>query len=240
MLFAIGAGERVIATDEFSDFPEAAAALPKLTYSSPDPEQALALDPDLVLMSGRQSEQVEQFRSLGMTVFYLEEAADLDGVLSTVTLLGLVTGEEDGAATLVADMRERIDAVTLAIADVEGGPRVFFELTSDLYTVAPNTFVGDLLARAKAANVAEGAESPFPQLTAEAIVEADPEVVLLADGEFGEDLGTVCARPGWDAVTACTSERVFAVDGDLTSRPGPRIVEGLELIARLLYPDRFE
>ena len=239
ILFAIGAGDRVIATDEFSDFPAAAQALEKLAYSSPDPERALALDPDLVLMAGQQREQVEQFRGLGMTVLFVEEAETVEGVLHKIELFGQITGNELQAEQLVAEMRGRIDAITAALADVEQGPRVFFELTSDLYTVAPNTFVGDLLTLAKAQNVAAGAASPFPQLGAEAILAADPEAVLLADAEFGESLETVCARPGWDAISACISEQVHAVDGDLTSRPGPRVVDGLEQIASLLYPERF-
>ena len=240
ILFAIGAGDRVIATDELSDFPAAVQQLEKLAYTSPDPERALALDPDLLLMAGQQREQVEQFRSLGMTVFFIEEAETVEGVLENVRLLGELTGNEERAAELITELRSRIDAVTAALDDVGQGPRVFFELTSDLYTVAPNTFVGDLLTLAKAQNIAAGAESPFPQLSAEAVVDADPEIVLLPDGELaGESLETVCARPGWDVISACTSERVHAFDGDLTSRPGPRVVDGLELIVRLLYPERF-
>ena len=239
ILFAIGAGGRVVATDDFSDFPEEALALPKLTYSSPDPEAALALDPDLVIMSGQQADQVEQFRSLGMTVLYLEEAADIDGVFANIALFGAVTARDEDAAALVGDLQGRVAAVASALEGVEARPRVFFELTADLYTVAPNTFVGDLLTRAGAQNIAEGAESPFPQLSAEAIVDRDPEVVLLADAEFGETPEIACARPGWDVISACANARVHPVDGDFTSRPGPRIVEGLELIASLVHPDRF-
>lgn len=239
ILFALGAGDRVIATDEFSDYPAAALAVEKLTYSSPDPEAALALDPDLVLMSTRQREQVEQFRSLGLTVLFVEDAGSLEGVLDNVRLFGQITGNTAEADALIEQMTARVEAVTAGLSDIDEGPRVFFELTSDLFTVGPDTFVGDLLTLARARNIAEGAESPFPQLSAEAIVEADPEVVLLADGEFGEDLQTVCSRPGWDAVSACVNARVEAVDGDVTSRPGPRVVDGLELVARLLYPERF-
>ena len=136
-------------------------------------------------------------------------------------------------------MRARIEAVTAELADFERGPRVFFELDATLFTVGSDTFVGDLLTLLKASNIAEGATSPFPQLTAEAVIEANPEVVLLADGEFGESLETACARPGWSAIAACETGRVHAIDPDLTNRPGPRVVEGLEQIARLLYPDRF-
>ena len=240
ILFAIGAGDRVVATDEFSDFPAETEALPKLPYSSPDPERALVLEPDLLLMATQQREQVEQFRGLGMTVLFLDSAQDAGGVFGMIALLGEVTGNHQQAADLAASMIERIEAVTVALDDVEEGPLVFFELTADLYTVGEDTFVGELLALAKARNIAAGAASSYPQLTAEAIIAAAPDVVLLADGEWGESYETVCARPGWDAIPACIDGRVHPVDGDLSGRPGPRIVEGLEQIARLLYPDRFE
>ncbi len=240
VLFAIGAGDRVIATDEFSDFPPETEALPRVAYSSPDPERALSLEPDLLLMATRQREQVEQFRSLGMTVLFLDSAQDIEGVFGAIALLGEVTGNEQQAAELAASMRERIAALTATLEDVQEGPLVFFELTADLYTVGTDTFVGELLTLAKARNIAAGAASSYPQLSAEAIIDAAPVVILLADAEWGESLETVCARPGWDAIPACVDERVHGVDGDLTSRPGPRIVDGLEQIARLLYPDRFE
>ena len=240
IVFAVGAGDRVVATDEFSYYPSEAQELPKLAYSSPDPERALTLAPDLVLMASQQREQIEQFRNLGMTVLFIDSASSLDGVFETIEQVGRITGNREQADALVASMRARIDAVTDALESVEEGPRTFFELTADLYTVGPDTFVGDVLALAKARNVATGAITPFPQLTAEAIIAADPEVVLLADGAWGESLETVCARPGWAVTSACINERVHPVDGDLTSRPGPRVVEGLEQIVRLLYPDRFE
>ena len=239
ILFAIGAGGRVVAADEFSDYPAATAQLQRVAYASPDPERELALDPDLVLMAANQLQQVEQFRGLGMTVLYVEEAATVAGVLDSVRLFGELTGNEQRAEALAEEMRARIEAVTAELADLERGPRVFFELDSTLFTVGSDTFVGDLLTLLKASNIAEGATSPFPQLTAEAVIEANPEVVLLADGEFGESLETACARPGWSAIAACETGRVHAIDPDLTNRPGPRVVEGLEQIARLLYPDRF-
>ena len=239
ILFAVGAGDRVIAVDEFSYYPPETADLEKLAYSSPDPEPALALAPDLVIMASRQRDQVEQFRGLGMTVLFIDSGNSLDEVFETIEQFGRITGNREDAAALAASMRARIDAVTTAIASVEDGPRTFFELTADLYTVGPETFVGNVLTLVKAQNIATGASSPFPQLTAEAVIAADPEVVLLADGAWGESIETVCARPGWDATSACVNERVHPVDGDLTSRPGPRVVEGLEEIAKLLYPDLF-
>ena len=240
ILFAIGAGDLVVAADQFSDFPAATADLPKLKYSNPSPEAALAHDPDLVLMVTQQQQQVQQYRDLGMTVLSLTEAASLDGVIEDVRLLGRITDTNEQAEALADEMQQSIDAIAAAIADVDEGPRVFFELTTDLYSVGENTFVGGMISLLKGRNVAAGSTSDFPQLSAEAVIVADPEVVLLADAAFGGDPESVAARPGWDIVSAVVNDRLFAVDPDLTTRPGPRIVQGLAELARALYPDRFE
>ncbi|MGE0228520.1 MAG: ABC transporter substrate-binding protein [Dehalococcoidia bacterium] len=240
ILFAIGAGDRIVGSDTFSNYPDAAEDTDKLDYSKPDPEAALALDPDLVIMVTRQQEQVPQFRDLGMTVLYFEEAETVEGVYDSIELLGELTGGDAEAERLVAGMRQRVDALTSKLAGVAAGPRVFYEITTDLYTVSDDTFIGSMLALLKAKNVAAGASSKFPQLTAEAVIASDPEVVLLADAKFtNENLETVSARPGWANVSAVRNRRVVAIDDDIASRPGPRIVDAMEAIAKALYPDRF-
>jgi iron complex transport system substrate-binding protein len=240
ILFAIGAGDLVVAADEFSDYPAETADLPKVAYSTPDPEAALSFEPELVIMADRQADQVPQFRGAGMTVFATGAPSSLDEVYEQIELLGRITDHEDEAASVVEDMQSRIAAVEERLGDVDDGPRVFFELTPDLYTVAPDSFVGALLTLLKAQNVAEGAASQFPQLSNEAVLAADPEVIFLTDAEFGESLETVAARPGWDAVSAVVEERVYPLDGDLASRPGPRLAEAIEAMAAALYPELFE
>jgi iron complex transport system substrate-binding protein len=240
ILFAIGAEDQVIAVDEWVNFPPETENLERVKYIDPDPERVLSLTPDLVLMATAQQLQVEQLRSLGLTVLFNLEPDSIEGVLQNILLLGLVTGHSEEAETLVAQMRIRITIVEEAISDIDQGPRVFYELSSDLYTAAPNTFIGGTLTLLKAQNVAEGAKTAFPQLTAEVLLEANPEVVLLADGVWGESFETVAARPGWDTVDAVINERVYGVAPDTGNRPGPRIVDSIEEIAVLLYPDRFE
>ena len=244
ILFAIGAGERIVAADQFSDYPAETAALPKLEYSNPDPEAALAHEPDLLLFATYQREQLQQFRDLGMAVLMIEEAESIQGVYENILLFGDLTGEARAAEELVGSMRARIEAVTAVIADVEQGPRVFYEITAGLFTAAPDTFQGGMLSALKAQNVAHGALSQYPQLGAEAVIEADPEVVLLADSEqFGrgsESADSVAARPGWAGVSAVVNGRVYPINSDLIDRAGPRVAEGIEAMARALYPDRFE
>jgi len=240
ILFAIGAGDQVVAADEFSNYPAAAADLERVSYSAPDPEQVLAFDPDLVILATQQQQSVEQLRGLGLTVLFNQAPESVDGVLENIVLLGRVAGRDDEAAVLVADMRQRLEAIEATIAQVEVGPSVFYELDPTLFTIAPNTFIGGYLSLLRASNVADGAESAFPQLTAEALIAANPEVVLLADAAFGGDPESVALRPGWDAIDAVANGRLYPVDPDISSRPGPRIVEAIERIALLLYPELFE
>lgn len=240
ILFAIGAGERVVGTDKFSNYPEAAGKTTKVDYSKPDPEAVLALNPDLVVMVTRQKEQVQQFRALKLTVLYIEEAATVQGVYDSIAFFGQLTGQDAQASQLVLNMRERVNTITSKLTDVTRGPRVFYEVTTDLYTASPETFIGSMLTLLKAQNVAAGASSRFPQLTAEAVISADPEVVLLADAKFtNENVDTVSARPGWANMSAVKNRRIYPIDDDIASRPGPRIVEAMEIAARALYPDRF-
>ncbi len=239
ILFAIGAGSQVIAADEFSDFPTAAKALKKVKYSDPNPEAEVALQPDLVILATNQKGMVDAFRKLGLPVLFNQEPDSLDGVLGNVRLLGRLAGRTAEADALATQMQARIAAVTSKVGDVQQGPTVFYELSDTLYSAAPNTFIGGMLSALKARNIAQGATSPFPQLTAEAVIAAGPEVILLADAKFGGAPEQVRARPGWAVIPAVKHDRLHPVDPDVMNRPGPRVVEGMEQMARLLYPDRF-
>ena len=239
ILFAIGAGPQVVAVDRYSDYPPAAQALPQLaTYlDTADPETVLAQSPDLLVTST--ADQAQQFRSLGIPTLLLDIPTTIDGVYEDTRLLGTATGHDAETQRFIAETRRRVDAVVQRLRDVAQGPTVFFELDNTLYTAAPGSFIGNMLALLHARNVAAGASSPFPQLTAEAVIAANPEVILLADGGFGESLATVAARPGWSTTSAVTTGRVIAVDPNLTNRPGARIADAVELLAGALYPDRF-
>lgn len=239
ILFAIGAGGQVVARDNFSNYPPEVAGLPEVAYSSPEPEQDLAHDPDLVIMSGRQEESIGQFRDLGLPVYFLLEPTDLAGVMENIRAIGILTGHEGSAEELIASLEERLAAVEVSLEGVAQGPSVFYELTDDLYTVSPDSFIGSALTLLKARNIAKGTEGAFPQLTSEAVVDADPEVILMADASFVR-VESVPDRPGWGGITAVVEGRIHPVDGDIMSRPGPRIVDGIEALAALFYPDLFE
>ena len=243
-LFAIGAGGAVVAVDRFSDYPEAARSLPKVEYTRPNVEALAALKPDLILGSGRQKDMVAAMQSAGLPFVLLEEPGSVAGVLERIRLLGRVTGHSEAAEQLARQLEGRIRAVTEKLVGVTQGPRVFHELsfTAGTYTATSRSFVGDLYTLLKARNIADGAVGAYPQISQEVVIQADPEVIVLADGREGVTVAQVRTRPGWSGISAVKHQRVYLlsdVEADLVSRPGPRVVDGLELLAKLLYPDRF-
>ncbi len=240
MLYAIGAGDQVIAADGYSDCPAAAADLPHLDAFSPSVESIVALEPDLVIIFFDPGGLVEALESAGVRSLVLEAPDSVDAVFDQMELLGEVTGHPEGASDAVAGMRGRIDAIVNEIADVREGPTFFHEIDNTFFTAGPGSFIADLYATLKARNIAEATGEAYPQMSAEAIIAADPQVIILADEDAGESAETVAKRPGWSGIAAVKDGRVHAVDPDVVSRPGPRLVEALGILAEFLYPEEFE
>jgi iron complex transport system substrate-binding protein len=239
ILFAIGAGDSVAASDDFSDYPPEAQETPKLDAFEPNLEAIVGVEGDLIIVAHNQDNVVEALDDLGEPVLYLVVPEDVAGVLEQIRLFGRITDHQDEAEELAHSLEDRIDAIETKLADVDQGPRVFHELDNTLYTAAPDSFIGDLYRLLKADNIAAGSDNPYPQLTQEVVIDRDPEVIILADADFGESPETVRARAGWDVISAVKNDRIHPVDPDIVSRPGPRVVDALEELARLLYPDRF-
>ena len=241
-LFALGVGDRIVATDDFSDYPPEAEGVPKVGGAfNINLERVAELEPDLVFLSfGRFAPDVEE---LGIRVLFQEPSETLSGVLEEIQSMGRIVGRAGEAEELTRAMEARIQAVRDKVATVEQGPLVFYELDPLLYTAGPASFIGSLFIILNAQNVADEAGGDFPQLSAEVIIQRDPEVIMLADSaQFTpqkETPETVAARPGWDSIRAVKQGRIYAVSPSLVSRPGPRIVLGLEELAALLYPDLF-
>jgi iron complex transport system substrate-binding protein len=239
VLYAVGAGPQVVATDLQSDYPPEAESTTRLDAFQPNVEAIVGVEADLIIIAVDQDNIVEALDNLDKTVLFLEVPDTIDGVMEQVRLLALVSGHESEGERLVQEMDGRIEAVTDKLVDVLEGPRVYHELDNTFFTVAPESFVGDFYKLLEARNIAEGAPSAYPQLTQEEILDRDPEVIVLADADAGESPETVKARPGWGAISAVKNDRIYVVDPDIVSRPGPRVVEGLEELARILYPEKF-
>jgi len=246
IMFALGAGARVVAVDTYSDYPpEAAAVKTRLNvYPSPSVEAIVGLKPDLVLSLVESDQTVSQLRQQKIPVLKLFPK-DFDATVSTITRLGQVVAAPDRAEAITSGMAARRDAVVAAVADAPR-PTVYEELDasdpSKPFVAGPNGFYGQLIDLAGGDNVFGDLPADFGQVGAESVIERNPDVILLTDADLPLNPQTpdlVAARPGWDAIAAVQSGAVHAVNGRLVSTPGPRLIDGLEAIAAVLHPDRF-
>lgn len=235
ILFAIGAGEQVVAVDSQSDFPEGVPTTDMSAYE-PNLEAIAAHEPDLVVSTDLPPDVVSGLEALGAEVLDLPAPAELEEAFQQVGDVGIATGREDEAADLVAEMRAEIEALAASVPARDAAPTYYHELDDTLYTVTSSTFIGRLYAIAGLENVADAADpngdlGGYPQLSAEFLVEADPDYVFLADTECcGQDAGTVASRPGFADLTAVREGQVVELDDDVASRWGPRIVDLLRTI----------
>ncbi len=235
VLYAIGAGDQLVAGDKFSDCPKAASDLEQLDSFQPSVEAITALEPDLVLLAFPNPDLQEALDGVGVPSMLLGIPDSVSGVIGQIQTLGRVVGHVKEATTLAGAMERRIDEIVQSLPDVEAPPKVFHEVDNTLFTVGPGSFVGDMYEILKVENIAGATGEAFPQMAQEAIIEAAPDVIILADEVAGESPATVKARPGWDAIPAVQNDRIYTVDPDIVSRPGPRVVEALETLAGLLY-----
>jgi iron complex transport system substrate-binding protein len=242
VVYALGLGARVVGVTEFCNYPPEVKEKPKIGgYSKIDLERVVGLNPDLVLATNIHAKSVvPELEKRGITVVVVEPK-NVNDVLTKIAFVGKLTGATESAAKVTAQMQARIDAVTSKVATVKTKPRVYYEIDKTFFTAGPGSFIDDMIVKAGGVNIAADAKTAYPQLTAEAIIAKDPEVILLGSMNFGETPEVVRARPGWANITAVKTGRLIPItDEDVISRPGPRVVEGLELIARALYPELFK
>ena len=241
-LFAIGAGDRVVAkVEDIANYPPAADALPVVaTFNGVDTEKIVGLGADLVIAGGNfgtSPDAVSKLRSLGIPVLVVY-AADVDRALKDIELIGSAVGEVDAAKDLTASMRAGFDQVSAATAGVTA-PKVFYETGTDgatVFGIADDSVYEELITLAGGAPVTTGSAEKWDMAT-EKLVEADPQIILLGDGAYGVTADAVKARPGWSVLTAVKEGAIKAVDDIVVTRPGPRLVEGLHVLVGAIHPD---
>lgn len=234
MLFAIGAGDQVIAADEYSNYPEEAPTT-DLSGFNPNAEAIIGYDPDLVVASSDPGQLAASLDEVGIPTLMHPAATALDDTYTQIEQLGAATGHVDEATDLVTEMRDEIDSIVSEIpADAE--PITYFhELDPNLYTVTSATFIGELYSLAGMVSIADespGGGGDYPQLSPEYVVSADPDVIFYADGDdAGVTADDIAGRPGWDQLTAVAEGHMVEVDKDIASRWGPRVVDYLQTLA---------
>jgi len=228
ILFAIGAGEQVIAVDDQSNFPSS-APMTDLSGYTPNVEEIAAYDPDLVVTSYDPGDLVDGLNVLGIKSLIQGAAMTLEDTYFQITELGELTGRSEEAEKL----NEEIQSTVSSVAPFSGELTYYHEVDNTLFTTTSKTFLGQLYELMGLVNIADPADEAgfgWPQLSSEFIVDSDPDLIFLADGDLGESAQTVSNRPGWSSMQAVAEGRVIVLDTDIASRWGPRVVDFLDQV----------
>ena len=246
ILFALGLGDKVVGVTTLCNYPAEAAQKPKIGGFRPGLEPIVGQQPDLVLVvPATPADVVSGLESLQIPVLLLNPS-NFDGVVANVRLVGRATGAVAAAERVATQMLQRWTAVAERARSAQTKPRVFYELDgtnpASVYTAGAGTFIDAMITTAGGVNaVAQAVPGvQYPQMNSEAVLQLNPQLILLGDAPFGQSYETVAARPGWTAVEAVQKRAVIGLaDPDITSRAGPRLVDGLELVAKAVHPELF-
>lgn len=227
ILFAIGAGDRVQGVTSYDDYPAEVVDIAKVgDFAGPNLEAVAALNPDLVLLtSGVQGEMIQQLEDLGATAVVIDPLT-VEGVMEDIVKVGAAVNENESAATVVGDMQTRLDAVKASAAALGEPVSAFIEIGQNpLFTAGPDTLIGQAITLAGGANIVT--EAGWISYSAEQVIAANPQVYLFTSMS-GASAADIAARPGHASLSAVLGGNVIEIEDNLISRPGPRIVEGIE------------
>jgi len=234
-LFAIGAGPQVVAVDDQSDYP-AQAPRTALTGLAPNVEAIAGYHPDLVVVSYGGA-FVSQLEKLGIAVQLEPAAANLAQAYEEIRQLGRITGHEEKAIAVVHSMERQLTAAIRSVPKTRRHLTLYHELDQTYYSATSATFIGRLYKLFGFRNIADGADTAhtgYPQLSGEYILAQNPQIIVLADSKCcGQSAKTVAARPGWQTIAAVRNHRVIAVNDDIASRWGPRVVQFARAVAAI-------
>lgn len=240
-LFALGLGDRIAGKGEdVFLYPPQAGSIPDVaTFDGVDIEKIVSMEPDVVFAGGNfftPPDAIERMRDLGLPVVVLY-AASVDDVYGDIELIGRASGRSAQATDIAARIRSEFDAVEAAVAGL-ARPRIFYELdaTGAIYGPADDSFLAEMIQIAGGDPITTGAPDKY-EISIERLIQADPELILLADAPFGVTVDQVVARPGWDVMTAVREGQIRPIDDQTVTRPGPRLFLGLQLLAATIHPD---
>ena len=233
MLYAIGAGDQVVAVDDRSDHP-ADAPVTDLSGYTPNVEAILGYEPDLVVANADTADLVAGLEQAGVETLILPAAEYLDDTYAQIEQLGAVTGHVGDAAELVGQMKTDIDGILAGLPERETPLTYYHELDNTYYSVTDDTYIGEIYSMLGLTSIATGGNG-YPQLSAEYVLEQNPDVIFLADGQCcGVTPEVVAQRAGWSELTAVRDGHVYVLDEDIASRWGPRVVDLMREIARIV------
>ena len=246
ILFAVDAGGNLRGVTTYCNYPAAANEIEKIGGFSSKTisiEKIVSLEPDLVFADmSRHGPIIETLEGYGIVVISTN-ATSVEDCYAVIEMVGKATGNLNRSLELIDSMRSRVWRVTTVIAGIPSGkrPRVFWEVFDEpLMTAGPETFIGQLIELAGGTNIFSDVEESWPKISHEELLERNPDVLMSSDSH-GEKFTAehIKSRTGWGGISAVKSERIYLFDGDMVSRPGPRIVDALEVMSQALYPEHF-
>ena len=240
ILFALGLGDKVIGVTSYDDYPAEALEVEKIgDFNGINLEKIIELEPDLVVNYGEGNEEEnDRLEEAGIN-FIGFEPESIDAVLDTITRIGQLTGTVDEAKALTEDMKLKKDEILNKIKGTDS-KKVFYEIWHDpLMAAGPGSFIDELMTLVGGDNVAKDADGEYPQFDLEQLVERNPQVYLTSADMPEKTPESIAKRPGFENINAMIEGNVYVLDGNIVSRPGPRIIEALELIAKAIHPEKF-
>jgi iron complex transport system substrate-binding protein len=242
--FALGLDERIVGVSEHDNYPEEALEKETIGGLELNVEMILSLEPDLVLAHPTNPpEGIDQITDSGITVLTVNDATNFEQVYESIEMIATATGTEAEGEEIITSMQDDFSAIEEKASEIpeEDKKKVFIEISPEpeIFTSGNNTFENEILETINAQNIAEDQEG-WVELSEEAIVEQNPDVIILSYDFVEDPVGEVLDRNAWQDTEAVKNEQVIQVDTDILSRPGPRLTEGAETLAKAIYPDVFE
>ena len=244
IVFALDAGDQLVGVTDYDNYPEAAQDIERVSDSVEfNAEKIIQLDPDVVLAysTGEAPPALSQLEDADIPVFVIESATSFDEVYGDIEQIASVLAKEEKGAEVIEGIQSQIENVQERLAAVEEQKEVYVEISPspEIYTTGKSTFMQEILDHAQVTNAFEDLEG-WPSISEEEVITRDPEVILTTVSYVEDAVGDIEARDSWSAVDAIENEEVHFIDSDITSRPGPRIGEAVQLVAETVYPEIME
>lgn len=244
IVFALDAGDQLVGVTDYDNYPEAAQDIERVSDSVEfNAEKIIQLDPDVVLAysTGEAPPALSQLEDADIPVFVIESATSFDEVYGDIEQIASVLAKEEKGAEVIKGIQTQIEDVQERLAAVDEQKEVYVEISPspEIYTTGKSTFQQEILNHAQVTNVFEDLEG-WPNISEEEVITRDPEVILTTVSYVEDAVGDIEARDSWSNVEAIENDEVHFIDSDITSRPGPRIGEAVQLVAETVYPELME
>lgn len=248
IVFALGLGEELVGVSDYDNYPKEAMEKENVGGMEFNVEKIISLNPDIVLAHAssahNSTEGLQQIRDAGIEVVVVNDASSFEDVYKSMEMIGQATGAEKEADKLVSDMKEKLASIKEKATTISDNEKksVYIEVSEEpnLFTTGKNTFMQEMLDTINAKNIIS--EEGWIQVDQEAVIAANPDAIITTYGAYSEKspIDQINSRKGWQEITAVKEKQIVDVDSDMVTRSGPRLVEGVEAVAKAVYPDVFK